>query len=243
VKRAADVVAIVPAGGAGRRMSARLPKQYLRLGGAPLLVRTLDALAAAPAIGGIVVAAPRERVAATRRLLAAHRVRKILSVVEGGAERQDSVWLGLQAAGSPEWVLVHDAVRPFITSALVARVLAAAARTGAATCGLPVRETVKRVRDDVPPGGELVVDETLDRAGLWLIQTPQAFRRELLWEAHDKARRDGYAGTDDAVLVERLGGRVALVPGRPENLKITTPGDLRAARLWTVSPRPARRTR
>jgi 2-C-methyl-D-erythritol 4-phosphate cytidylyltransferase len=236
VKWAGNVVAIVPAGGAGRRMSARLPKQYLRLGGAPLLVRTLRALAAAPAVAGIVVAAPRERVVATRRLLAAHRVGKILAVVEGGAERQESVWLGLQAAGAPEWVLVHDAVRPFITPALVARVLAAAAGTGAATCGLAVRETVKRVREDVPPGGEPMVDETLDRAGLWLIQTPQAFRRELLWEAHDKARRDGYAGTDDAVLVERLGGRVAVVPGLPENLKITTPGDLRVARLWAARP-------
>jgi 2-C-methyl-D-erythritol 4-phosphate cytidylyltransferase len=123
-------------------------------------------------------------------------------------------------------VLVHDAVRPFITPTLVARVLAAAGRTGAATCGLAVRETVKRVREDV-------VDATLDRAGLWLIQTPQAFRRDLLWEAHDKARRGGYAGTDDAVLVERLGGRVAVVPGLAGNLKITTPGDLRVARLWT----------
>jgi 2-C-methyl-D-erythritol 4-phosphate cytidylyltransferase len=225
------VVAVVPAGGMGRRMNARLPKQYLRLGGAPLLLRTLEALAAAPAVSGIVLVVPRERVAASRRLLVAHRARKILAVVEGGVERQESVWLGLQAAGSPEWVLVHDAVRPFITPALVARVLAAAAATGAATCGLAVRETVKRVRDDL-------VETTLERAGLWLIQTPQAFRRELLWEAHDKARRDGYAGTDDAVLVERLGGRVSVVPGLPENLKITTPGDLRAARLWTGARRP-----
>jgi 2-C-methyl-D-erythritol 4-phosphate cytidylyltransferase len=153
-------------------------------------------------------------------------VPKILDVVAGGAERQDSVWLGLHAAGAPEWVLVHDAVRPFITPELVARVLAGAARTGAATCGLPVRDTVKRVQ-------EALVESTLDRAGLWLVQTPQAFRRELLWEAHDKARRDGYAGTDDAVLVERLGGRVAMVPGLAENLKITTPEDLRAARRWT----------
>jgi 2-C-methyl-D-erythritol 4-phosphate cytidylyltransferase len=219
-------VAIVPAGGAGSRMGVRQPKQYLRLGRVPLLVRTLRALAGAGCVSGIVVAAPRERLEATRRLLRGHRVAKILDVVVGGAERQESVWLGLQAAGSAEWVLVHDAVRPFITPALVARVLAAAGPTGAATCGLAVRETVKRVREDV-------VHDTLDRAGLWLIQTPQAFRRDLLWEAHDKARRDGYSGTDDAVLVERLGGRVAVVPGLAENLKITTPGDLRVARLWT----------
>ena len=223
--RPVQAVAIIPAGGIGRRMNARRPKQYLRLGRTPVLVRTLRVLAAAAAVSGIVVAVPRERVEATRRLLRASGVRKVLEVVEGGRERQESVWLGLQAAGQPEWVLVHDAVRPFISAALIARVLAAAGPTGAATCGLPVRETVKRVREDV-------VESTLDRAGLWLIQTPQAFRRELLWEAHDKARRDGYAGTDDAVLVERLGGRVAVVPGLAENLKITTPGDLRVARLW-----------
>lgn len=226
-------VAIVPAGGAGSRMGARQPKQYLRLGRAPLVVETLRVLAGAPCVSGIVVAVPRERVEATRRLLRGQRVGKILDVVVGGAERQESVWLGLQAAGAPEWVLVHDAVRPFITPALLSRVLTAAVPTGAAACGLAVRETVKRVREDVPPGGEPVVETTLDRAGLWLIQTPQAFRRNLLWEAHDKARRDGYAGTDDAVLVERLGGRVTVVPGLPENLKITTPGDLRLARLWT----------
>ena len=204
---------------------ARQPKQYLRLGRVPLLVRTLRVLAGAGCVSGIVVAAPRERLEATRRLLRGHRVPKVLDVVAGGAERQESVWLGLQAVGSAEWVLVHDAVRPFITPALVARVLTAAGSTGAATCGLAMRETVKRVREDV-------VDETLDRAGLWVIQTPQAFRRDLLWEAHDKARRDGYSGTDDAVLVERLGGRVAVVPGLAENLKITSPEDLRVARLW-----------
>ena len=221
-----QAVAIIPAGGSGRRMMAAQPKQYLRLAGAPLLVHTVKALGKASCVSAIVIAVPADRQAATRRLLRAHRVPKILDVVAGGAERQDSVWLGLQAAGAPEWVLVHDAVRPFIPPARGARVLAGAARTGAATCGLPVRETVKRVREEV-------VDSTLDRAGLWLVQTPQAFRRELLWEAHDKARRDGYTGTDDAVLVERLGGRVAMVPGLPENLKITTREDLLTARRWT----------
>lgn len=219
-------VVVVPAGGAGSRMGARLPKQYLGLAGAPLLVHTLRALARAACVAGLVVAVPAERVEATRRLLARHRVARRCEVVAGVAERQESVWLGLQAAGDAEWVLVHDAVRPFITPALVARVLAAAGATGAATCGLPVRETVKRVRDDG------IAEATLDRGGLWLVQTPQAFRRDLLWEAHDKARRDGFAGTDDAVLVERLGGRVAVVPGLPQNLKITTRADLSTARSW-----------
>ena len=221
--------AIVPAGGHGARMGSRRPKQYLRLGQAPILVATLKALARARSIAGIVVAVPEAQVAVTRRLLARARVPKILDVVAGGADRQESVWRGLQRL--PEdarVVVVHDAVRPFITADLVERVRAAGAG-GAATCGTPVRDTVKRVTDGA-------VESTIPRQGLWLTQTPQAFTRDLLWEAHDKARRDGFAGTDDAVLVERLGMPVAMVPGLAQNLKITTPEDLRTARAW-VRPR------
>ncbi len=225
------IYAIVPAGGHGSRMGARRPKQFLRLGSAPILVATLRALARTRALRGIVLAVPEAHVTATRRLLARVRVPKILDVVAGGADRQESVWRGLQRVPEDaEIVVVHDAVRPFVTAQLVERVCAAAAG-GAATCGMPVRETVKRV-------AEGAVAATVDREGLWLTQTPQAFTRALLWEAHDKARREGFAGTDDAVLVERIGMPVAMVPGLAQNLKITTPEDLRAARAWV---RPRRR--
>lgn len=223
--------AIVPAGGVGSRMGSPRPKQYLRLGRAPILVATLRALARTPGLAGIVVAVPEAHVAATRRLLARQRVPKILDVVAGGADRQESVWRALQRV--PErarWVVVHDGVRPFIDGGLVARVRTAAAG-GAATCGMPVRETVKRVRAGA-------VEATIDRDGLWTTQTPQVFTRALLWEAHEKARRDGFAGTDDAMLVERLGTTVAMVPGLEQNLKITTREDLRTARGWA---RPRRR--
>jgi 2-C-methyl-D-erythritol 4-phosphate cytidylyltransferase len=223
--------AIVPAGGLGARMGSRRPKQYLRLARAPILVATLRALGRARGLAGIVVAVPEAHVVATRRLLARLLVPKILDVVAGGVDRQESVWRALQRV--PEgarWIVVHDAVRPFITGALVERVRAAAA-AGAATCGVPVRETVKRVQDGV-------IEATVERQGLWLTQTPQAFARALLWEAHEKARRDGFVGTDDAVLVERLGMTVAMVPGLAQNLKITTPEDLRTARAWA---RPRRR--
>jgi 2-C-methyl-D-erythritol 4-phosphate cytidylyltransferase len=224
--------AIVPAGGLGVRMGFRRPKQYLRLARAPILVATLRALGRTPGLAGIVVAVPAAHVAATRRLLARLRVPKILEVVAGGADRQESVWRALQRVPEhAERVVVHDAVRPFVTAALVERVLAAAAG-GAATCGIPVRETVKRVRDGA-------VEATIPRQGLWLTQTPQAFTRALLWEAHDKARRDGFAGTDDAMLVERLGTTVAMVPGLGQNLKITTREDLRTARAWTAPRRGA----
>ena len=221
-----SVVAIVPAAGSGSRMGVASPKQFLRLGGVPVLVRTLRILAGSRVVGGIVLVAPPPAVERTRRLLARHRVPRVLAVVPGGAERQESVWLGLQAVpAAADLVVVHDGVRPFITGTLVRDVVEAAGRFGAAICGIPVRETVKRHREGF-------VETTVDRGGLWLIQTPQAFRRTLLWEAHDKARRDGFLGTDDAVLVERLGVPVRMVAGLQENLKITTPDDLARARVF-----------
>jgi 2-C-methyl-D-erythritol 4-phosphate cytidylyltransferase len=217
-------------------MGARRPKQYLTLGGAPILVHTLRALLRCRRLGGAVLAVPADRIAATRRVLDRHRVSGSVDVIAGGAVRQESVWRGLQAVSADtRWVVVHDAVRPFIDQALVDRVLAAARREGAAICGLPVRETVKRVQEDS-------VEATVDREGLWLVQTPQAFSRDLLWEAHEKARRDGFRATDDAALVERLGVRVAMVIGLPQNMKITTPDDLRTARRWLSAPRSRTRS-
>jgi 2-C-methyl-D-erythritol 4-phosphate cytidylyltransferase len=224
--------AIVPAGGLGVRLGSRRPKQYLRLGRVPILVATLKALVRAREVAGIVVAVPEAQVEATRRLLARLRVPKIHAVVAGGADRQESVWRALQRIPeTADHVIVHDAVRPFIDAPLVTRVLAAA-RGGAATCGLPVRDTVKRVKDGA-------IEATVSRQELWLTQTPQAFARALLWEAHEKARRDGFAGTDDAMLVERLGTAVAMVQGLGQNLKITTREDLRTARAWAAPRRRA----
>jgi len=217
-------VALVPAAGTGSRVGGRRPKQFLRVRGVPLLVLTLRALAAAREVAGIVVAAPPRAVETTRALLERYGIPRLVGVVAGGRERQESVWLGLQAlAADAEIVVVHDAVRPFITRALIDAVIDGARCHGAAVCGLPVRETVKRVREGR-------VEATVDRVALWTIQTPQAFRAALLREAHDKARRDGFVGTDDAMLVERLGHPVRVVPGLAGNVKITTPEDLRRAR-------------
>ncbi|MBI4608500.1 MAG: 2-C-methyl-D-erythritol 4-phosphate cytidylyltransferase [Candidatus Rokubacteria bacterium] len=217
-------VALVPAAGSGSRLGGRRPKQFLRLRGVPLLVLTLRGLAAAREVEGIVVAAPPRAVEATRAVVARYRIPRIVDVVPGGTERQESVWLALQAVPpGVSLIVVHDAVRPFITPSLVRSVIREARRHGAAVCGLPVVETVKRVR-------EARVEATVEREGLWLVQTPQAFHRSLLWEAHEKARSDGFTGTDDAALVERLGVPVRMVPGLPENLKITTAADLARAR-------------
>ncbi len=221
-------VAIVPAAGSGRRLGGRRPKQFLSVRGVPLLVLTLRAISRVREVGGIVVAAPPQAIAVTRALLKRYRVSCLLDVVPGGRERQESVWLALQAVPlSASLVVVHDAVRPFITPMLIRRVIREARRHGAATCGLPVVETVKQVRDGR-------VETTVEREGLWLVQTPQAFHRSLLWEAHEKARNDGFSGTDDAVLVERLGVPVRMVIGLPENFKITTPADLARARAFAV---------
>jgi 2-C-methyl-D-erythritol 4-phosphate cytidylyltransferase len=224
---ARSIAVIIPAAGAGTRMGAQTPKQFLRLPTAPILVATVRHFARHRSVDRIVVVAPADRLARAERLLRPLGGRTTIQVVAGGRERQDSVALGIDALGSPcaPVIVVHDAVRPFITSALIDAVVAAALEHGAAICALPVRETIKRVRDGF-------VEATVDRAPLWSVQTPQAFRAELLREAHDKARRDGIRGTDDAMLVERLGPRVRVIPGLEQNLKITTAADLRVARRF-----------
>lgn len=223
-RRARDVGVVLPAGGAGTRLGARMPKQFLAIRGVPILVLTARHFARHPAVAEIVVAAPASLIARTERLLRRYVPRASITVVPGGRERQESVAEGLRAL-SPNCrvVVVHDAVRPFITRELIDAVVAATRETGAAICALPIAETVKRVRDGL-------VDTTIDRAGLVAVQTPQAFRADVLREAHDKARRDGVVATDDAMLVERFGHAVRVVAGLAGNVKITTPDDLRRAR-------------
>src|SRR5437899_12593124 len=218
------VAAVIPAGGAGGGFGARTPKHFLRLGRLAVLAATVRHFARHPAVRAVVVAAPESWVARARRILGRVAQDASLTVVAGGRTRQDSVWLALQAAPEDaEIVVVHDAVRPLITRRLIDAVLRAAAAEGAAICALPITETVKRVRAER-------VELTLDRSELWAVQTPQAFRADLLREAPEEARRDGVVGTGAAVLVERLGHPVRVVRGLVENVKITTPADRRRAR-------------
>jgi 2-C-methyl-D-erythritol 4-phosphate cytidylyltransferase len=222
------VTLLIPAGGAGARMGTRTPKQFLRLGRRSILEMTLAHFQAG-LVHEIVIALPEAHIPGAQRWLGRRRAdrRPAPSLVVGGATRQESVWRALQANPDrdADIVIVHDGVRPFITRELITRVMRAAVVYGAAICALPIVETVKRVRDDV-------VEATLDRAQLWAVQTPQAFRYPLLREAHEKARRDGFLGTDEAMLVERLGHPVRVVRGLETNIKITTPDDLRRARAW-----------
>jgi 2-C-methyl-D-erythritol 4-phosphate cytidylyltransferase len=222
----ASLAALIPAGGIGARLGRRTPKQFLELGGRTILAATVAHFARHRNVDAVVVAVPAAHVNRARRALA--ELGGAITVVAGGATRQESVRLALQAApDDAELVIVHDAVRPFIDRALIDAVVGAARRTGAAVCALPVTETVKRVRGDE-------VEGTIDRTGLWTVQTPQVFRAALLREAHEKARRDGVVGTDDAALVERLGHPVKVIRGLERNLKITTADDLRRARRMAL---------
>jgi len=146
--------------------------------------------------------------------------RKFVTLTLGGTERQDSVFNALQALpGDCQWVLIHDGVRPFVSSILIENTWKAARKTGAAIAALPATDTVKRVRD-------ARVGETLPRDEIWLVQTPQVFRKDILLTAYLEARRQGCSGTDDAFFVERLGLPVAVVPGERSNIKVTTQEDL-----------------
>jgi 2-C-methyl-D-erythritol 4-phosphate cytidylyltransferase len=212
--------AVVPAAGRGERLGAAGPKALELLGGQPLLVHAVHALAAAAGVRLVVVAAPPDRIDATNAVLAAHHPGAELVVVPGGATRQASVRAAL-AALPPDVsvVLVHDAARPLAPVALVESV-AAAVRAGAAAVvpGLPVADTVKRVEGDV-------VVTSLDRSGLRAVQTPQGFRRDVLERAHAQTAAGGEV-TDDAGMVEALGLPVRVVPGHEEAFKVTGPLDL-----------------
>lgn len=203
-------------------MGGTVRKQFRSIGGVPLVVHSLRVLQASPVIDAIILAVPEADISSCRRdIVESYHFTKVVAVVAGGQERQDSVRHALTAVdGQTEIVVVHDAVRPFLTEDMLTRVVAEAEAQGAAIVALPVRDTVKLV------GAEHVIERTVDRRPLWLAQTPQAFRRDWLEEAHRKAQADGAAATDDAFLIERIGKSVTVVEGSGENIKITRPEDL-----------------
>lgn len=221
-----NVHVLVPAAGSGRRMGTATNKQYLALGDRSILAHTLTRLAALPGVGTIHVIVPAAECAYCRdEVLARHALDRQVEVVAGGAERQDSVRNGLAACGAAadDLVLIHDGVRPFFPAAAVSSLLAMAAAEGAAVLAIPAQDTLKEV-----VAGKVV--RTLERSRFWQVQTPQAFRFDVIAEAHRRAVAAGFAGTDDAALVEWCGAPVGVVAGSPSNLKITTPADLALAR-------------
>jgi 2-C-methyl-D-erythritol 4-phosphate cytidylyltransferase len=213
------VAAIIVAAGASRRMAGR-DKLLAELGGKPLLVSTLNAFVNSPLVDEVVLVVSDPNLEHMKALCKQYKLEKVGSVVSGGARRQDSVAAGLrEVAGG--WVLIHDGARPLITAQLITAVLSAAVATGAAVPALPVIDTIKQTE------GHRVV-RTLDRHNLYNIQTPQAFRYEILQQAY---RVSEIEATDDAQLVEQAGVTVSLCEGSYDNIKVTTPLDLDLARL------------
>lgn len=203
-------------------MGSGTPKQFLQLGDVPLLVHVLRVLESNRMISEIVLVVPQDAVTSCREeLLPPFAFSKVSSVVAGGTRRQDSVWNGLQSADErTKIVVVHDAVRPFVTGRMVEEVVDGARIHGAAIVAIPLHDTVKRVAADG------MIEMTLDRQRLWSAQTPQAFDVELLRQAHRSSQTAGVEATDDAFLVERIGHRVSIVNGSPDNIKVTRPADL-----------------
>jgi 2-C-methyl-D-erythritol 4-phosphate cytidylyltransferase len=221
-----DVHVLVPAAGSGTRLGGDTRKQYLELGDRPVLVQTLARLASQPQVTAIHLIVPEDDVDYCRSELVDHyRLGKIGAVLPGGDERQDSVRNGLDACGAADQdvILIHDGVRPFFPREQIGPLTQLAAVEGAALLAVPAQDTIKEVFDGR-------VRATLDRSLLWQVQTPQAFRCDRIREAHRRAHESDYAGTDDASLIEWCGWPVAVLPGHPHNLKITTPSDLALAR-------------
>lgn len=214
--------AIILAAGQGKRMVADTNKQYLLLAGQPVLAHTLAVFENCAAIDRCIVVAKAEECEYCRReIVEAGGFCKVIAVVAGGAERQDSVYQGLLAL--PEdcrFVAVHDGARPLITAEVITRALTEVTEDCGAVVGVPVKDTIKRADE----AG--IVIETPPRATLWSVQTPQIFERRQLSEAYRQALADGFYGTDDASLVERQGAMVKMVLGSYENIKLTTPEDM-----------------
>ncbi len=222
------VTAIIAAGGSGRRVGSPVPKQLLDVGGKTLLQRSIDAFRSHPGVDAVIVAVPADVLNAPPSWLEG------VQLVAGGERRQDSVRHAFEVvAADCDIVLVHDAARPFVTADVISRAIQGARAHGAAIVAVPVSDTVKRV------AGEVIV-ETLPREEIFLAQTPQAFRRDVLGAAIDVGRTT-HSATDEAMLAERAGYRVHVVTGDPENVKVTTAADVARARARVQPPGPTGR--
>ena len=237
------VIVIIPAAGLGTRMAPGASdkgkqeknppsKQFTELGGTPILVHTLRRFAAVDAVSEIWIALRESEIAVFRARLESEAkvLNKKVELVVGGEHRQQSVENALNAiTAADDIVLVHDAVRPFVTREIIQAVIEAAKKYGAAIAGLPAVDTVKQV--ERTSDGALI-KATIPRAGIVMAQTPQGFRYSVIKKAFDEASADGFLGTDEASLVERSGHEVAVVMGSPRNIKITAPADMELAEFY-----------
>lgn len=213
--------AVIVAAGKGKRMGTEISKQFLPLCGKEILAHTVEKFEKAACIRDIILVTGGDALQDVRQMAQEYGWKKIISVTEGGKERQDSVFLGLQQVPQDtEIVLIHDGVRPFVTEEILERSIAAAKETGGCVAGVPAKDTIK-VCD-----AEGFAIATPDRSTLRQIQTPQTFRRKEILAAYEKAKADGFLGTDDASVAEHSGFPVRVIMGSYSNIKITTKEDL-----------------
>lgn len=219
-------IAIIPAAGIGSRMQADRAKQMIDLGGVPLLVHTLRRFEDCDAVHQVILVLQPSLTSEVLALISRHNLKKITRVVAGGAERQDSIYRGLQVVKEEHAgiVAIHDAARPFVRPEEIRAVIERAENKGAAIMAMHATDTIKQVKKGS-------VHRTLDRRIIYHAQTPQAFRFAIIREAYERAYSDGFIATDDSQLVERLGHRVSVVEGSHLNIKITRPFDLRIAEV------------
>ncbi len=221
------IIAIVPAAGLGRRFNVSFRKTFVNLSGIPLLIHTLKRLHNVGSITEIIPVLRQDDMKKGYEMIEHHKLDKIRRIAPGGQERQDSIHntLRLLEAGASQFqkeglILIHDGVRPIISTKLIERLIKEMKGVDGVAPGIPVKETLKEVASDG------IVISTASREKLWAIQTPQIFPLKVIKKAYEKAYTDGFYATDDAALVERIGGRVKIIAGNPFNIKITTPEDL-----------------
>lgn len=214
--------AIIVAAGKGTRMNMEINKQYIELEGKPVLARTLGEFQDCVQIDEIVLVVNEADILfCKKQIIEQYGLDKVKAIVAGGTERQKSVFNGLEAVRQDaEVVLIHDGARPFVSLESIQNSISAAMEFGGSVVAVPVKDTIKM------SDGNGFISQTIDRSSLWSIQTPQAFRLDLIMKAHQKAVEDEFQGTDDAVLLERLGYQLKLIMGGYDNIKITTKEDL-----------------
>lgn len=217
------IAVIIAAAGLGRRMNLHQPKQFLTIAGKPVLWHTLQRFIKTGIFKEIVLVVGRNSFDYTQDAIIRKYKFQQVKLVTGGMERQDSVYQGLLSLPSCDYVAIHDGVRCLVTAQVIKDTIQAAQQYGAATAAVPLQDTIKE------SAARQLVKKTIDRSKLWRIQTPQVFRYEIIMKAYEKAYQTGFYGTDDAMLVEKLGKKVKLVMGSYDNLKITTPLDLLVA--------------
>lgn len=227
------IAAILPAAGLGTRMGAETPKQFLELDGTPILILSLRRIASSSDVTDIIIATRADEVERLDARVRQEKINQSLRVVKGGDSRQDSVAAALrEVPPGTEIVLVHDAVRPFVTVEQIHRVIEEARQCKAAILGIPAMDTIKEVKRASLPEDVALITGTIPRERVVLAQTPQAFETQLLKQAFAQAEADGVNASDEAGLVERLGLDVHVVQGSERNIKITKPADMDLARFY-----------